>query len=354
MGLADGLGRRSSLFDLDRNRSAFVASLRSPRLYDFASTGAKKPTDAKLSSRDYEMLGVGREFGKLGGKIGTVFQFDDDMYKDITYTDHAGNTVTKRELDKSHPDVFVDTETGQTINMRALDRLRLQQINMPSMQNDSDILTREMLGLAYANGGDRATTGAVSRAIAHWGSGKYSGAKSLEGLGEAGRRQAVAQSQTLLDFLTGRMLISSEEEAGMKQLNQETQAEIDRIITGLGEDFVFTNPYTGKPYAAGDDSKRAYRKQLERNAGLVVSRNALREFGPTEQRVSELFGQEKLEAEQGIQGQRFYNEELASAAQRRAEAQAVIIEEQQAKRARKEHRSTRKQSAPKEPEDDSH
>ena len=82
MGFGDAARRINMLNTNDPRNKKFVRSaVMGNKYYDFYSTYHKKPGSVDQGDKAYlELLGLGREYSKFSSGLGSVFQYDDDMY----------------------------------------------------------------------------------------------------------------------------------------------------------------------------------------------------------------------------------------------------------------------------------
>lgn len=122
MGLTSGAGEKAAQFDLSdpAHRSMLQAAIQADRAYSLATASAKNATRVNLTPQMLATNALGRKWQFLPSKFSRLFNVTGQ--DDVEIPD-AANVFT--------------ASNGLKINMEELEKLRIDRINLPSINQDS-------------------------------------------------------------------------------------------------------------------------------------------------------------------------------------------------------------------------
>lgn len=262
MGSMSG-GTRAMQLDLTdpTNREYIVGAQQMQALYDNYTTLDKNPKDAKIPQQVWDTVKLGKEFTKFTDHSHELFRFDDDQL------DAEGN------VDVSNKDVF-RSKNGQFVNLRALRRMGVDEINAPSVNMASHVMSVGLSNLAYQLGmSDTTRWDAIAEAM-----------DALD-YGNAGpQRQALMK--------TMRHMLPEWGSGKRGKLSPNEEKILDQLITNAREELIeeAEGSYNSetKKYVAKDGTEYAsvnsYVENQRSKYGIRSAENLLNMFGFTEKR----------------------------------------------------------------------
>lgn len=263
-GSASGVSIRGVQVDLSNpiNNPYIIGMQEGQALYDAASTDPKNPQKVTFSKEAWDVLRLGKEYGKFAEHISDLFNVDE-------FRNENGDIPDDVLKDRSK---VLKTSNGTLINMKALNGMDIGNINVPSVNVDSYMVGTLRANEAYKYGlSDTRKWDAVSEAI---------GMMDYGNAGPQTKKLMMTMRQSLPQFGSGqRVKFTPEEEISIAKMLHSSEQEVRENASKYLDPITGRYNRDGVEYKSLNDYLNAHEKPYM-NAKRVAE-NAINEFGPT-------------------------------------------------------------------------
>lgn len=281
LGMGTGsAGTRAMQIDLTdpKNRGYIVGAQEMQYLYDKASTNDKNPQLVDLNgSRVWDVLKLGKEYTKFADHANELFKYDEDQLDENGLPDEG--QLKKLDLYKA--------SNGQIVNLRALRRMGIDDINAPSVNMASHMMSVGFANRLFREGlSDTTRWDAISEAMDQL---DYGNA------GVARKNLMQTMRHMLPEWASGRRArLTSEEDNALEKLIDAAIVELKNEAEEQKE--TAFNKDTGKwelgnsSYKTAQQFVNAYVENNKKLYGIRTAENLRTQFGLTGQRGEQYLG----------------------------------------------------------------